>query len=135
MSFVMKLLIKYFFSKMFCPLLFTAAQQYDRVFVCRCTESRSVEATLHQTSTPVQVKYMFVFIILILNCDRQQADGCCSINLPPFRNGSVYLFACLHLRDKTNHYSSEIMIIPQQRFLKLICSLCSLPMTRGTTVL
>lgn len=38
-------------------LCFPVAQQYDRVFVCRRAESRSVEAALHQTPITVQVSW------------------------------------------------------------------------------
>lgn len=52
--------------------LFAAAQQHDGVFVCRCAESRSVEAALHQTLTPVQVGYTcdknIYQVICLLKC-------------------------------------------------------------------
>lgn len=43
-------------------LCLTAAQQHDRVSVCGCTESGSVEATLHQTFTPVQVSHSVLML-------------------------------------------------------------------------
>lgn len=43
-------------SHSFSPCISAAAQQYDGVSVCGCPESGSVEAALHQTLTPVQVR-------------------------------------------------------------------------------
>lgn len=43
-------------------LCLTAAQQHDRVSVCGCTESGSVEATLHQAFTPVQVSHSVLML-------------------------------------------------------------------------
>lgn len=48
-----------------------AAQQYDGVFVCGCPESRSVEAALYQTLTPVQVSYMIFLSFKMWKVERK----------------------------------------------------------------
>lgn len=51
---------------------FAAAQQYDGVFVCGCPESRSVEAALYQTLTPVQVSLHLGFSFELYKVERKQ---------------------------------------------------------------